>query len=201
MQEVLIFQIGAVIFGIFSFIFLILGKKKSLFGTEFFISFITATSYSIMSIGLATSESVDGQIIYWSRWLFYIVACPLLVYDIAKILSIIQEEYPKLAFLTGLTMLNGFLASFITTQSRWVFFILSSIAFICLLYLIFQGKNNPKIKFIKPFVLGGWSLFPLVFLLAPTGFGILQTLASESLYLILDLVTKLFFGILTIKLK
>jgi sensory rhodopsin len=195
MQEVLIFQIGAVIFGIFSFIFLLLGKKKSLFGTEFFISFITATSYAIMSIAVATTESVDGQTIYWSRWLFYIVACPLLVYDIAKILSIIKEDYPKLAFLTGLTMFNGFLASFITTQSRWIFFILSSIAFICLLYLIIKGKNNSKFKFIKPFVLIGWSLFPLVFLLAPTGFGILQTFTSESIYLILDSDNKIEFQV------
>jgi len=154
-----------------------------------------------MSIGIATTKLVDGQTIYWSRWLFYLVVCPLLVYDITKILSIIKEEYPKLAFLTGLTMFNGFLASFITTQSRWIFFILSSIAFIFLLYLIFQGKNNPKFKFIKPFVLIGWSLFPLVFLLAPTGVGILQTSTSESLYLVLDLITKLFFGILTIRLK
>ena len=201
MQEVLIFQLGATIFGISSFIFLTLGKKKIFFDTEFFISFITAISYAVMSLGIATTESIDGQMIYWSRWLFYICACSLLVYDIARILSISNNQYPKLALLTGLTMFNGFLASLITTQSRWIFFIFSSISFICLLYLIFQGKNNPEFKFIKFFILIGWSLFPLVFLLAPTGFGILQTFTSVSLYLILDLITKLFFGFLTIRLK
>jgi sensory rhodopsin len=201
MQELLIFQVGAIIFGVTSFIFLIFGKKKLFFDTEFFISFITAISYAFMSLGIATTESLDGQMIYWSRWLFYICACSLLIYDITRILSISNNQYPKLALLTGLTMFNGFLASIITTQSRWIFFIFSSISFICLLYLIFQGKNNPQFKYIKSFVIIGWSLFPIVFLLAPSGFGILQTFTTESLYLILDLITKLFFGILTIKLK
>jgi bacteriorhodopsin len=201
MQEVIIFQIGAVIFGISSFIFLFLGRKKSLFDTEFFISFITTISYAVMSIGIATTESIDGQTIYWSRWLFYIAACPLLMYDIAKILSISNKEYPKLALLTGLTMFNGFLASYIVTSSRWIFFVLSSVAFICLLFMVLRGRQNPKFKSIKPFVLVGWSLFPLVFILAPTGFGILETSTSAILYLGLDILTKLFFGFITSRLK
>jgi len=196
-----VFQIGAIIFGLSSFIFLYIGRTKSLFDTEFFISFITATSYALMSLSVATTVSLGGQIIYWSRWLFYLVACPLLVYDIAKILHISREDFPKLALLTGLTMFNGFLASFIVTSSRWIFFFLSSIAFICLLFMIFKGETNTKFKSLKPFVLVGWSLFPFVFLLAPTGFGLLETSISETLYLVLDLITKLFFGIITIKMK
>jgi len=196
-----VFQIGAIIFGLSSFIFLYIGRKKSLFDTEFFISFITATSYALMSLSVATTVSLGGQIIYWSRWLFYLVACPLLVYDIAKILNISRGEFPQIALLTGLTMFNGFLASFIVTSSRWIFFFLSSIAFICLLFMIFKGETNTKFKSLKPFVLVGWSLFPFIFLLAPTGFGLLETSISETLYLVLDLITKLFFGIITIKMK
>jgi sensory rhodopsin len=201
MDEIMVFQIGAIIFGLSSFIFLYSGRKKSLFDTEFFISFITATSYALMSLSVATTVSSEGQIIYWSRWLFYLVACPLLVYDITKILNISREDYPKLALLTGLTMFNGFLASFIVTSSRWLFFLLSSIAFICLLFMIFKGETNTKFKSLKPFVLVGWSLFPLVFLLAPTGFGIIDTSISETLYFVLDLITKLFFGFMTIRMK
>jgi len=201
MDEIVVFQIGAIIFGLSSFIFLYIGRKKSLFDTEFFISFITATSYALMSLSVATTVSLGGQIIYWSRWLFYLVACPLLVYDIAKILNISRGEFPQIALLTGLTMFNGFLASFIVTSSRWIFFFLSSIAFICLLFMIFKGETNTKFKSLKPFVLVGWSLFPFIFLLAPTGFGLLETSISETLYLVLDLITKLFFGIITIKMK
>jgi sensory rhodopsin len=201
MEEELIFQLGAVIFAFSSFVFLFFAEKKNLFGTEFFISFITTISYALMSIGIAITVTPHGQTIYWSRWLFYLVACPLLMYDVAKILKISKEVYPKIVMLTCLTMFNGFLASYIVTSSRWMFFVLSSVAFICLLYIIMQGKNNPNFPSIKPFIISGWCLFPLVFLLAPTGFEVLTTITSETLYLILDVITKLFFGFITFKMK
>jgi len=201
MDEILVFQIGAIVFGISAFIFLLIGKKKSLFDTEFFISFLTSISYVLMSLSVATNVSLGGQVIYWSRWLFYLVSCPLLVYDIAIILRISKEEYPKLALLTGLTMFNGFIASYILTSSRWIFFIFSSIAYVCLLFMVFKGKDDTKFKSLKLFVLVGWSLFPVVFILAPTGFGFLDTLTTETFYFVLDLITKLFFGIVTIRLK
>jgi sensory rhodopsin len=39
-----------------------------------------------------------------------------------------------------------------------------------------------------------WSLFPTVWVLAPTGFGLLAVDIEAILYLALDLVTKIGFG-------
>lgn len=199
--ETMIMQIGAIIFAVASLYFLLSGKNKPGFSTEFFISFITTTSYSLMSVGIATITAPSGQIIYWSRWLFYMVACSLLMYDTAKALKIPDKEYPWMVLLTWLTMFNGFLASYITIPMKWMFYILSSAAFICLLYKVLQGKENPDFKSLKPFVFIGWTLFPVVFLLAPTGFGLLSTATAEAGYLLLDFATKIVFGVLTSKLK
>ena len=106
-------QSGLVIFATVSLYFLINGKEKPNFSTEFFISFITITSYALISTGIATSTFIDGQTIYWSRWLFYMVACSLLMYDTAKSLKIPDSKYPWMVLLTWLTMFNGFLSSYI----------------------------------------------------------------------------------------
>jgi sensory rhodopsin len=45
------------------------------------------------------------------------------------------------------------------------------------------------------FVMITWSLFPAVWVLAPTGFGFLEVNIVAILYLALDLVTKIAFGI------
>jgi bacteriorhodopsin len=66
---------------------------------------------------------------------------------------------------------------------------------------VFKGEDNPDFKIIKQFVLVGWTLFPIVFLLSPTGIGILNTGIAESGYLILDIVTKIIFGLKTSSLK
>ena len=199
--ETMIMQAGAVLFAAASLYFLISGKNKPGFSTEFFISFITTTSYSLMSLGIATVTTTSGQTIYWSRWLFYMIACALLMYDTAKVLKIPDNEYVWMAILTWLTMFNGFLSSYVTTSEKWIFYILSSLAFIGLLSKVMGGKDNPGFKSLKPFVLVGWTLFPIVFLLAPTGFGVINTATSETGYLLLDFATKIVFGIFTSKLK
>ncbi len=189
------------IFALASLYFLFAGKTKPDFSTEFFISLITTTSYGLMSRGIATTVSAGGQTVYWSRWLFYMVACSLLMYDTAKVLGIPDGDYPKMALLTWLTMFNGFLSSYIVTASRWMFFVISSAAYIGLLYVVMQGKDNPGFKSLKQFVLIGWTLFPAVFLIAPTGIGVLQTWVAEACYLLLDVATKIVFGLKTSSLK
>ena len=197
----LVMQIGAAIFALATIYFLLSGKEKPGFGTEFFISFITTTSYTLMSVGIATVTSADGQIIYWSRWLFYMIACSLLMYDTAKALKIPDNKYPWMVLLTWLTMFNGFLSSYIVTSERWMFYILGSVAFIGILYMVLQGEENPDFKSLKYFVLVGWTLFPAIFIIAPTGLGVLDTATSEAGYLILDFLTKIVYGFYTIKLK
>ena len=51
------------------------------------------------------------------------------------------------------------------------------------------------------FVIFAFAFFPLVFLLAPTGVGVLDTVVAEASYLMLDIVTKILFGIKTTWLK
>ncbi|HDR73074.1 MAG TPA: hypothetical protein ENN85_04080 [Methanoculleus sp.] len=200
-SEIIVFQIGAMIFAASSVVFLVGGTKKLNFDTEFFISFITSMSYVVMSLAIATTVALGGGTIYWSRWLFYMAACPLLMYDVVRISTGSTREYPVFALLTCLTMFNGFLASFVVSSSRWIFFLFGSAAFIGLLYMVSRGQKNRASKTLKPFVYIGWSLFPVVFLLAPTGFGIFDAPVTAFLYLLLDLVTKLWFGIITIRMK
>ena len=201
MSAEIVFQAGGIIFAIASVMFLFTGTKKPNTMTEFFISFITTTSYAVMSLGIATTTSAGGALIYWSRWLFYMAACSLLMFDAAHALGISQAEYPKMAIFTGLTMFNGFLASFVVTEWRWIFFALSSAAYLGLLSFVVRGQENPQFRSLKSFVLVGWTLFPIVFVLAPTGFGIVDTLVAETSYLILDIITKIIFGIMTSRLK
>ena len=199
--EILVFQAGVAVFALASIYFLFTGENTPNFSTEFFISFITTTSYALMGQSLAVTFSMNGQPIYWSRWLFYMIACSLLMYDTSKVLKISERDYPFMVLLTWLTMFNGFLASYITSSSRWIFYLLSSVAYIGLLYFVMKGEENPEFKTIKPFVLIGWTLFPVVFTLAPTGIGLLDTNIAEASYLVLDVATKIIFGIQTSKIK
>ena len=200
-EESVVFWIGALIFGLSSLMFTFLenrnSSRKYLFNSHVFVSFITIISYCIMALGLATVTTESGDLIYWTRWLFYAGSCSILTLDIATIANKPNEKKAEVALFTTLTMFCGYLASIILTVDRWLFFGLSTAAYIGMLYSIFtkSSEDSPKISSIMWFVLVTWSLFPLVWVLAPTGFGIIPVDITALLYLALDIVTKIIFGV------
>lgn len=200
-EESFIFWVFTAIFGLAALAFAIIRNRRPsihLVNTSnFFVSFITLVSYVIMALALATVTAENGEPIYWSRWLFYTASCSMLTVDIALIAGKTQIETLETAILTGLTMFCGFLASIITVDERWWFFVFSSAAYIGMLYTLFSGKtaNNKAESNIMWFVLVTWSAFPLVWIMAPTGLGIISTYTEAILYGLLDLATKILFGL------
>ena len=144
---------------------------------------------------MVTAES--GDQIYWTRWFFYASSCSMLTLEIATIVKKPNEKKAEVASLTALTMFCGFLASVIITSDRWWFFGLSTAAYIGMLYSVFTKTSevSPKVSSIMWYVLVTWSLFPLVWVLVSTGFGIIKVDITAILYLALDIVTKIIFGI------
>jgi sensory rhodopsin len=205
-EESLVFWSGALIFIVSFFIFIILenrnDSRKEFFGSHIFVSFITTISYLVMALALSTVNAANGQPIYWTRWLFYVGSCSILTLDIATISNKPNSKKAEVILLTALTMFCGFLASVIITSDRWWFFGLSTIAYILMLYTLFKSSSNNALN-ISPimwFVMITWSLFPVVWVLAPTGFAIIGVDIETILYLVLDLITKIAFGIyITIK--
>ncbi|MBT8171663.1 bacteriorhodopsin, partial [Candidatus Bathyarchaeota archaeon] len=135
--------------------------------------------------------------IYWTRWLFYMGSCSILTLDIAFIARIPDSRKVEVALFTGITMFCGFLASFIILEDRWWFFGLSSAAYLGMLYTLFKryDRSSTSISPIMWFVMVTWSLFPLIWVLAPTGIGFFAADIEAILYLILDFITKIAFGV------
>jgi sensory rhodopsin len=199
-EELIVFWIMAGIFAASSLMFSILARRDgtdNFFSiSDIFVCFITTISYVTMALAFATVTANNGQPIYWSRWLFYLGSCSILIADVAIIRgkSSAVELFESM-LLIGIVMFTGFLASYITTINRWWYFGLSSVAYLGLMYMLFSATQKQSGMKVMWFVLIFWSLFPLVFILAPTGFGIIPTFIGAILYAILDIITKIIFGL------
>jgi sensory rhodopsin len=200
-EESIVFWIGALIFGFSSLMFAVLENRSSsrqfLFSSNVFVSFFTTISYVVMALALATVSAENGQPVYWTRWLFYIGSCSILTLDMATIAEKPNVKKAEISLFTALTMFCGFLASVISSVDRWWFFGLSTAAYIGMLFTLFKptrdgGSSGSSVMW---FVIVTWSLFPLVWVLAPTGFGVIAIDLEAILYLALDIVTKIAFGI------
>ena len=190
----LIFITGMVIFASSSLYFFI-SKRNSGINTAFLVSFVTLASYVLMWDGSFVSQSAGGEPIFWTRWLFYAISCSLLMLEIARVKGITtSDKVAELIFLNVLVMVGGFLASITVGITKWLFFLFASIAFLIQVAPLLKAKDGSS-KWINAYILFGWSVFPLVFIFAPTGLELFGATLAMGLYLALDIYPKIVFNL------
>jgi len=195
-MEEIIFYIGIGLFSFTSLMFLILKKKnREIASLNMIVNFITIASYILMVSELGVITALSGDLIYWTRWAFYAVSCSFLMFEISKILSVDTKTTLEIIVFNSIVMVTGLFASITEFPVKWLFFTLSSLAYVYVLYHI--GKNRAEQKFIFVFVVVFWSGFPLVWLLSPAAFMVLNSFWTALIYLVLDVITKVYFGVHT----
>jgi sensory rhodopsin len=188
----IVFLAGLVIFALSSIYFYFTSKEKDGLNTAFLVSFVTLISYVLMWQGNLTTTSAGGEPIYWTRWLFYGLSCTLLMLEISQAKGIHGGARVQLLYLTAIVMGTGFLAARDTTAIRWVHFAISSVAYILLVLKVLSVRGA---AWTHSYIYFGWTVFPIVFFLAPTGLGLIGAGVANLLYLLLDLYTKIAFNI------
>jgi bacteriorhodopsin len=188
-----VFITGMVIFSLSSIYFYFTRKKGVGLNTAFIVSFVTLASYTLMWQGNLVGESARGEPIYWTRWIFYAISCSLLMLEIARVKAIKETgSVAQLVFLNVIVMGTGVLAAISSGLGRWLFFIISSIAYLIQISTILRVKEE---KWVNTYIYLGWTGFPVVFLLAPTGLEIFGSAIANGLYLLLDVYTKIVFNL------
>lgn len=186
-----ILALGIALFSISSLYFLI--KPKLGFNSPFLVSITTLVSYVLMMEGgFLIGDTETG--LYWTRWAFYGLSCPLLIYEISNQLGLTIKQNVSNMFLTALVMLTGVLASITTGDYKLAFFAISCAAFAKVVHSVFTS-NSSELKRVAPYMILGWSVFPVIFILSFEGFGLIDNPLAASIYLALDLFTKIIFYI------
>jgi sensory rhodopsin len=185
---------GLLIFAGSSAYFYFAGKNKNALNSAFLVSFITLISYVLMWQGNLTVVTEAGQPILWTRWLFYGLSCTLLMVEIAQLKTIQGERLVQLLYLTAIVMFTGLLAARDLTAVKWIHFVISSVAYILLVSKVLSVRTTAS-QWVRNYIFFGWTVFPIVFLLAPTGFGLIGAAVANLLYLLLDIYTKIVFNI------
>lgn len=192
-MEEIIFSIGAGVFTLTTITFLLLKKRNAeIASLNMIVNFVTIASYLLMISGLFVASAMNGDSIYWTRWAFYAVSCSFLMVEISMLLGIDKSVKLEIIVFNSLVMVTGLFASVTEGIIKWLFFALSSVAYLYVLFLIIKHRSNEK--FIVAFVAIFWSGFPIVWILSPAGFMLIDAFWTALFYIVLDLITKVYFG-------
>jgi|AntAceMinimDraft_6_1070360.scaffolds.fasta_scaffold08149_3 sensory rhodopsin len=191
-MEQIIILIGIILFSISSLYFAFTRKTSTTLNSAFLVSLITVVSHVVFLDGQFTGATPDGDILYYTRWIGYGFSCTLLAYAMAQKLRLTGPKKIDLLYMMATTMVTGALASITSGITMLLLFTVGGITFIRAIKILRSGDRQ-VFKSIAPFLWLGWSVFPIIFILSPEGYGIMSVAASMVIYLLLDIYTKIVF--------
>jgi sensory rhodopsin len=178
-----------------------------LYTLNFFICLIAAGLYLAMSLGLG-SQVIYDRPTFWVRYITWFCSTPLLILDLA---FLGRTNLPITCSLIGANaymIATGFVSAITPKPMNQIWYLVSCGAFIATLYLLLKPyrsqaeQHYPHAKQVFRKLLTAhvvlWTLYPIVWILAATGFGVLSQGYETMSYTLLDLASKVGFGFLSL---
>jgi bacteriorhodopsin len=182
-------------------------RWKILYTLNFFICLIASGLYLAMALGQGFSILHDRPT-FWARYITWFTSTPLLILDLT---FLGRSSLPLVSGLIGANQFmiaTGGMSAISPKPINYIWYLVSCGAFLAILYLLLvpyrkqAEQQHPRSK--KAFrrlvtvhvVL--WTLYPVVWILAITGLGILNQSGETAGYTLLDLASKVGFGFLSL---
>ena len=182
-------------------------RWKILYTLNFLICLIASGLYLAMALGQGFSV-IDGRPTFWARYITWFTSTPLLLLDLT---FLGRNSVPLISGLIGANQFmiaTGGMSAISPKPINYIWYTVSCGAFLAILYLLLvpyreqAEQNHPRSK--KAFrklvtvhvVL--WTLYPVVWMLAATGIGVLNQAGETGGYPLLDLASKVGFGLLSL---
>lgn len=182
-------------------------RWKILFILNFFICLIASGLYLAMALGQGF-DIIYNRPTFWVRYVTWFLSTPLLLLDLT---FLGRNSVPVIGSLLGANaymIATGFVAAISPKPTNYIWYIVSCGAFLATLYLLVKPyrieaeRNHPRAKkaFRKLLAVHVvlWTCYPIVWILAGTGFNILSQGGETMFYTLLDLASKVGFGFLSL---
>jgi bacteriorhodopsin len=210
------FSIGAIGMALGSTAFAWLGtaapeKDKHSYMTSFFITLIAGTMYMALAINQGNVAVEGGRTVYYARYLTWSMTTPLLLLSLASVAlrGGLGQNVPLVAGLIGADVymiLTGLVAELSGSPNKYIWYAVSTAAFLAMLYLIWgplraeaDSQDPPRRTLWERLALVLsvlWCGYPLVWLVGPPGLGLIPPAGQNFAFVTLDLLAKVGWGFL-----
>jgi len=182
-------------------------RNRKYYGVLAAITGIATVAYTLTSLGIG-SIPVDGATFYTPRYVDWLLTTPLLILYLTLLCKPGRQLYALLIGLDVALIALGIAAIFTSGVLSLTLFSFGGVAYAALAYLLVTelpdrasfASERVGIVFAKlrnvTVVL--WTLYPVVWLLAPVGFGLLEPGTEMMVIVYLDIITKVGFAMLAL---
>lgn len=214
MDERTLYALYVVAMAIGAFVFLLMGQNRRGVPAEeyliaMFIPIWSGLAYLSMAFGQGSVE-VNGQTVYFARYLDWVVTTPLLLVALAfTAMYKVKKDFVLIGGLIAadvVMILTGLIADLSPEPVRFLWYALGVAALAVLLYLVWgpvraRARQNPDPRIagittkLVTFLTVFWFVYPLVWLLGPSGVGVIDRGLETLLFVVVPIISKVGFSL------
>ncbi|MXR52187.1 bacteriorhodopsin [Halovenus sp. WSH3] len=169
------------------------------------ISGIATVAYVLMALNVG-AVSVDGRTVFVPRYIDWLLTTPLLLTYLWMLVSSERGLLARIVAVNVVVIVAGFGASLLSGTARFGLFAVGGLAYVGLAYLLVgplteqaSGRATESLfRGLRNLTVILWSVYPIIWILGPTGLGELTMLTNVLLVTYLDLITKVGFGLIAL---
>jgi bacteriorhodopsin len=182
-------------------------RWKILFTLNFFICLIASALYLAMALGQGQSVIYDRPT-FWVRYITWFLSTPLLILDLT---FLGQTSLPITASLLGANafmIATGLVAAISPDPINYIWYLVSCGAYLAVFYLLLSPyrqeaerqhpRNKKAFRQLLTVHLVLWTGYPIIWILAASGFDLINQGMETMSYTLLDLTSKVGFGFLAL---
>jgi bacteriorhodopsin len=180
---------------------------KILFTLNFFICLIASALYLAMALGQGQSI-IDGRPTFWVRYITWFLSTPLLLLDLTFLGRTSLPITGSLLGANAFTIATGLVAAISPDPINYIWYLVSCGAYLAVVYLLVSPyrqeaerqhpRNKKAFRKLLSFHLVLWTGYPIVWILAASGFDLISQGVETMFYTLLDLISKVGFGFLAL---
>ena len=172
------------------------------------VPLIAVGAYALMALGVSGIETQSGERLFVLRYVDWLLTTPLHVLYLGLLAGAAMGTIYRSLGLMALTIVFGFGGAVLSGAVGWLLYLAGTAAFGGVVYYAMydfdeavREKDDVTVALyrkLRAFLVVLWLMYPLIWLLAPVGFGLMNTETSALVISYLDIVSKVGFGLIAL---
>lgn len=168
---------------------------------------VAALAYLAMALGVGTVTTAGGDLPI-ARYLDWLITTPLLLLYLGLLARPSSRLLAGLIAIDAVIIVGGIAAAVTTGTLSWALFGVAAAAYAALVYGLLAAlprsasAEGDRVRAVfgtlRNITVVLWTLYPVVWMLAPTGFGLLTASTEMLVFVYLDVVSKVGFVVVAV---
>jgi len=172
------------------------------------VPLIAVGPYTLMPLDIGAVSTQTGATVYAMRYIDWLLTTPLHVLYLGLLAGAATGVLYRAIGLMAATIVLGFAGAVLASPLKWLLFLAGFAAFVGVIYYTVRDFEDAAaagddatlavFRKLRAFTVVLWLIYPVIWLLAPVGLDLMNTVTAALVTSYIDVVAKVGFGLIAL---